>query len=61
MELNEPLCNNKVPREGICLRIANDSVKECFKLKCLKFLKKESEDIDKGVVDIEMADNYGEN
>lgn len=61
MELNEPLCNNKVPREGICLRIANDPVKECFKLKCLKFLKKESEDIDKGVVDIEMADNYGEN
>lgn len=61
MELNEPLCNNKVPREGICLRIANDPVKECFKLKCLKFLKKESEDIDKGMVDIEMADNYGEN
>lgn len=61
MELNEPLCNNKAPREGICLRIANDPVKECFKLKCLKFLKKESEDIDKGVVDIEMADNYGEN
>lgn len=61
MELNEPLCNNKVPREGVCLRIANDPVKECFKLKCLKFLKKESEDIDKGVVDIEMADNYGEN
>lgn len=61
MELNEPMCNNKVPREGICLRIANDKVKECFKLKCLKFLKKESEDIDKGMVDIEMADNYNEN
>lgn len=60
MELDEPMCNTKVPREGICIRIANDPVKECFKLKCLKFLKKESENIDKGVVDIEMADNYGD-
>lgn len=58
MELDEPLCNNKVPREGICLRIANDPVKECFKLKCLYFLGKEAANIDKGEVDIEMMDNY---
>lgn len=60
MELDEPMCNNKVPREGICLRIANDPIKECFKLKCLYFLGKEAKEIDKGEVDIEMADNYGE-
>jgi len=60
MELDEPMCKNKVPREGICLRIANDPVKECFKLKCLYFLGKEAANIDKGEVDIEMADNYGE-
>lgn len=59
MEQNEPLCKNKVPREGICLRIANDPVKECFKLKCSSFLIKESAEIDRGNVDIEIADNYG--
>lgn len=58
MEENEPLCKNKVPREGICLRIDNDPIAECFKLKCAKFLMKESAEIDKGSVDIEMADNY---
>ena len=58
MEFDEPLCNNKVPREGVCIRIANDPIKECFKLKCAKFLMKESASIDKGEVDIEMMDNY---
>ena len=60
MELDEPLCKTKVPREGICLRIENDPIKECFKLKSLKFLKKESDDVSNGIVDIEMADNYGD-
>lgn len=58
MELDEPMCKNKVPREGICIRIANDPIKECFKLKCLYFLGKEAKEIDKGEVDIEMMDNY---
>ena len=60
MELDEPMCKNKVPREGICLRIENDQVKECFKLKCLTFLGKEAKEIDQGNVDIEMQDNYAE-
>ena len=54
MELNEPLCNCKVPREGICIRIMNDPINECFKLKTLRFLGKEAELIDKGEVDIEL-------
>lgn len=58
MEGDEPLCKNKVPREGICLRIANDPVKECFKLKCLTFLGKEAKEIDKGEIDIEMRQTY---
>lgn len=29
MEQDEPLCRNKVPREGICLRIDNDPINEC--------------------------------
>ena len=54
MELNEPLCNCKVPREGICIRIMNDPLNECFKLKTLRFLGKEAELIDKREVDIEL-------
>jgi hypothetical protein len=43
MEKNEPMCKNKVPREGIVLRIDNDPIAEAFKLKCIKFLSKEAE------------------
>lgn len=58
MEGDEPMCRNKVPREGICLRIADDPIKECFKLKCVKFLAKEQKAVDNGEVDIEMAQEY---
>lgn len=58
MEKNDPICKNKVPFEGIVLRIDNDEFAEAFKLKCQKFLSKEREEIDKGEVDMEMLDNY---
>lgn len=58
MEKNDPICRNKVPFEGIVLRIDNDELAEAFKLKCKKFLSKEREEIDKGEVDMEMADAY---
>lgn len=58
MEKNDPICRNKVPFEGIVLRIDNDEISEAFKLKCKKFLSKEREEIDKGEVDIEMVDAY---
>ena len=39
MEEYEPLCvNQKVPREGIVLRIDNDPIKEAFKLKTTSFM-----------------------
>lgn len=57
IEQNEPLCKNKVPREGIVVRIDNDSISEAFKLKGIKFLTRESKEIDNGNVDIEMT-NY---
>lgn len=61
MEKNEPLCKNKVPREGIVLRIENDPLKEAFKLKCVKFLKQESEEIDNGTYeDIEVDERYNQ-
>ena len=58
MEKNEPMCNNKVPREGLCIRIDDDPIAECFKLKTFAFLKKEQGEIDAGNVDIEMQDAY---
>lgn len=60
MELNEPLCKNKVPREGIVVRIDNDPVNEAFKLKTDKFFGRESELISSGEVDDEMEEAYGE-
>lgn len=57
MELDEPLCKNKVPREGICVRIEHDVRPRNFKLKCVKFLAKESKNIDSGQVDSEMLEN----
>ena len=60
MELNEPLCETKVPREGIVLRIDNDPVNEAFKLKTIKFREKEKSLIDSGEVDMEMMDAYGQ-
>lgn len=57
MELNEPMCRNKVPREGIVLRIDNDPLKEAFKLKCINFLFKELKNIDNNEIDIELAES----
>ena len=60
MEEMETMCNNKVPREGVVIRKANDPVSEAFKLKCFKFFEKERDMMDKGEVDIEMIDEYFE-
>jgi len=60
MEELEPLCVNKVPREGFVLRINNDPIKEAWKLKCVKFMERESKEMDAGAVDVEMEDNYGQ-
>ena len=56
-EYNEkdcPICINKVPEEGIIIRkLKHPSKFEAFKLKSKRFLQKESEQADKGIVDIE--------
>lgn len=56
LEQNEPLCKNKVPREGICIRIDKDPINQTFKLKSSKFLDRESKAIDNNEVDIEMQE-----
>lgn len=52
MECESPTCNNKVPHEGLVIKIEN-SLSEAYKLKCIKFLESESKSLDKGEVDIE--------
>ena len=56
MEQDEPFSKNKMPREGIVLRIDDDPVAEAFKLKCIRFLNKEADEVDQGRVEAEMAE-----
>lgn len=58
MEELEPMCKNKVPREGLCIRIVDDPISECFKLKCDLFFEHERGEMDKGNVDSEMLEAY---
>ena len=58
MELNEPLCKNKVPREGVCIRVDGHPELGNFKLKCSKFLDKESSRVDAGEIDPESIEAY---
>lgn len=52
MEMNSPSCNNKVPHEGIVIKIENMK-SEAFKLKCFKFINAEGASLDAGVSNIE--------
>ena len=53
MELDEPLCKNKVPREGIVVRIDDDIRPRAWKLKTLRHYGKEAEENDAGEENIE--------
>ena len=52
MELDSPDCKNKVPHEGIVIKVDN-MTPNAVKLKSFRFLGKESEEIDKGIANIE--------
>ena len=52
MEEDSPTCNNKVPHEGIVIKVENMK-SEAFKLKCFRFLDKEGKSLDKGESNIE--------
>lgn len=55
MEQDSPDCQNKVPHEGVVLRL-EDSY-ECYKVKCLTFLAKELKDQDAGNFNIEDSES----
>lgn len=52
MEELSPTCKNKVPHEGIVLKIEN-SLSQAYKVKCFKFLEKETKQLDRGESNIE--------
>lgn len=61
MEMDSPDCNNKVPHEGIVIKI-EDGIPRAWKLKCFAFLNKEQAELDKGISNIEdEASNEDEN
>lgn len=55
MELDEPMCKNKVPREGIVVRIEGDAKVEAFKLKTEAFKFREAKQYDAGEMDMETT------
>lgn len=52
MEELSPSCENKVPHEGVVIKVEN-SKSEAYKLKCFHFLESESKAQDKGETNIE--------
>lgn len=58
MELDEPMCKNSVPREGVVVRIVGDKFARAWKLKSLRHYGKEAEAHDKGEVDMEEAESH---
>ncbi len=56
MEKNCELCKNKVPAEGLAIRVEGKPL-PAYKFKAFKFLLKETEMLDKGEVDMESAES----
>lgn len=54
LEMNCPFCKNRVPAEGVVLRIDGITF-EAYKLKSKRFLTRESCELDKGKIDIESS------
>lgn len=60
--VNDGMCpynDNKVPAEGIVIRVDHLAECESFKLKNFKFLEFESKELDKGEVDTETMESVG--
>lgn len=60
LEEDCPFCHNKVPAEGIVLRVDNRDTFTAFKLKSKRFLERETKQIDAGTVDIEEEQSVSE-
>lgn len=56
MEKDCELCKNKVPAEGVTLKIQGRNL-PAYKFKSFRFLIKETQNLDEGIVDIESAES----
>ena len=54
------MCTNKVPAEGVVVRVDRLFDFEAYKLKSFKFLERETKELDKGEVDMETAEAIDE-
>lgn len=61
IEGSDFLVKTVVEGEDIVVRKDGDPICEAYKLKCSNFLLLESKAIDRGEVDIEMSEEYGNN
>ncbi len=55
MEQLDSMCKNDVPAEGICIRRETKNIK-AFKLKCFRFLEKETAELDSARIDLETQE-----
>lgn len=53
MEMDEVLCRNRVPREGVVVRIDGDKFSRAWKLKCKRFYEREAKAHDDNEIDME--------
>lgn len=53
----DDMCKTNVVEEGVCVRFEQRTEKPAFKFKGFNFLKKESDDLTKGEIDIESAES----
>jgi hypothetical protein len=61
MEKDCQHCKNKVPAEGVCVRIDGKSTYSTYKLKAKRFLEKETKSLDAGEISIEDEQPVEEN
>ena len=57
MEKNEPMCKNKVPREGVVIRIDNDKLARAWKLKSRRHYEISATEYDLGIVNMEDVES----
>ncbi len=60
MELDSPDCNNSVPHEGIVIRNDSDNNMPALKLKTDRHYGFETQELDKGEIDIESLETVNE-
>lgn len=60
LEKDCSMCRNKVPDEGICLRLDKPFDIEVYKLKSFKFFEYETKMLDQGVIDMETEESSEE-